>query len=125
MTFTLPQNQQISNPSSLVSPQRSSQNELTGRESNSPIHSIFSTPEALFSESANGIDELLQSFQCTSEVTRQRLLVEESDQAVVDYSYMDRACALASNAPGMKLSEEQTQAYIGLHDFSYFLDEDD
>ena len=41
----------------------------------------------------------------------------------VDYSYMDRMANVARNAPGMRLTAEQAQAYAGLSDFSYVLDD--
>ena len=124
MSYTLPQNQHISNPSSDASSQRSTQNDSGGRESDSPLLSIFSIPEGLLSESANGISEILRSFQRTTEDTRLRLYVEEPDELVPDYIYIERACALAAKAPGMVLSEEQSKTFIGLRDISYSIDED-
>ncbi len=44
------------------------------------------------------------------------------DEVEIDYSYMERACARAANAPGMVMTEADRAAYAGLSSFSYMLD---
>jgi len=50
---------------------------------------------------------------------------EFTEDFEVDYSYMDRMADAARNALGMCLTDEQAQAYAGLSDFSYALDDDE
>lgn len=124
MTYTLPQHKQNLNSSSASPFQCEEQNSRCLDEAVSPVKTIFSLPDTTFSEGGQQINHIFQSLKHESEVARQGYFVEEPDELVPDYTYIERACALAAKAPGMVLSEEQSKTFIGLRDISYTIDED-
>ena len=47
-----------------------------------------------------------------------------AEELEVDYSYMDRAFAAATNAPDMEIDDDDFEAYAGLSDFYYTIEDD-
>jgi hypothetical protein len=88
-----------------------------------PPEVLPSPPPPLEAEAARSPD-LLRDLAGQGEPDEGEFDESEADEIVIDYSYMERACAAAANAPPMVLREEDRQAYAGLGHYTYTLDID-
>lgn len=78
-----------------------------------------------YSPDAQAFDQRLKNVFIDWESLQRALSVEVAGEPEVDYTYMERACAAAQDAPGMRLTVSQARAYEGISDFSYTLEQDE
>ena len=80
---------------------------------------------ASFSPDAQAFDKSIQLLLCDWAWLRQNLSSGVVEDLEVSYDSTMWACATAQEAPNMMIDDDDMQAYAGLSDFSYTLDDDD